>query len=372
MDPPGKTPAFGLGSLCEHTIPWYSYLYLHVLPTDCYSTLAVQEYDTCIALLQNDRPLLNIADAAMTLPSSMKHWDAGSAYAWSSLQPMVNLQPTGPRLQPIIKSLLDGNRNVAETVDNERHRIVILLSLSRMMWSLKEVATTPMDSLIGDRLEEVRQKVQDTVDWFWQFPVSLSHTHTKTEVARSVHAMHIVHLAHIYGAGTLMNFYYSFLRNSLLQRTEDGRVAEALMKQWASENVRLARVVAFHCAQILALARRFPENMSMEPFLVFHAGVLLMTMGLVLPATQPSQGPGLKIDHLGPVGDPTFFKILNWAREGGNVVVGVHGVPVLCCETGWKQVLDETAEILTGLKVWKLTQALLKVVLAIRNGLDAN
>ena len=310
-----------------------------------------------------------MADARMTLPCSMKHWDAESAYAWSSLQAMSNSLPANPKLQPVLKGLIDGDREAAESMSNERHRIIVLLSLSRKMWSLREIVLSPVGDIVGNKLEEARQQILDTIDWFWQYPVLMSRSHTRTEIARSVHTMHIVHLAHIHGAGTLMNFYFPFLRNCLLHRTQDDGASRALLEHWAAENPRLTRDVAFHCAQILALGRQFPENMSMEPFLVFHAGVLLMSMGLVLPAVQRWE-TGLRLDHLGSPGDPIMVSISKWIREGGDEVVGLHGVPVLCCETGWKLLLDETAGILGRLRVWKLTQALRKVVLAIREGLS--
>ncbi|RFU25958.1 hypothetical protein B7463_g10388, partial [Scytalidium lignicola] len=332
---------------------------------------AVYEYDACISLLQNDRPLLNIADARMALPCSMKHWDAESAYAWVSMYPTINsiLTLTPSLLQPAIKSVLGGNREVAEKLTNERHRIIILLSLSRVLWSLKEVKLSLMEDLIGDNMEGARRKILDAIDSFWQFPVLQCRTHTRAEVGRSVHAMHIIHLAHIYGAGNLMNHYYSFLRNCLLRKTEKGKISRTHMLQWASQNLQLVREVAFHCAQILALTRQFPENMSMEPFMVFHAGVFLMLMAQFLPPTGQRLNRGLRIDHLGSPGDPISDSISNWVRDGGENVISVHGVPVLCCEIGWKQVLDEAAEILKRMRVWRLSQKLLKVMLTIRDGL---
>lgn len=128
------------------------------------------------------------------------------------------------------------------------------------------------------------------------------------------------------------------------------------------------RTVAYHCAQLFALTRQFPDNLALETYHVFYAGVLLMVMARRMPSVQDEQvrNTALPIDQLCPPDDPTSIRIPTFAewRYGCGEV---HGVPVLYSPTGWKQALEETIELLKRMKIWGIAQTLLRVLLKIRN-----
>ncbi|KAK5310122.1 hypothetical protein LTR93_012108 [Exophiala xenobiotica] len=127
---------------------------------------------------------------------------------------------------------------------------------------------------------------------------------------RVVHRLQLAHLAHLYGAGDLMNWLYPSLHNGL-----EAENARQRMAQWATEEPKWVREVAYHSAQILALVRQYPSNTPLEPSIIFHAGVVLAY-------------------------DAMSSEVRAWVHNGDANTVSLHGVQSLCPDLGRQQVLD--------------------------------
>ncbi|KAJ4152109.1 hypothetical protein NW765_017618 [Fusarium oxysporum] len=331
---------------------------------------AVYEFDSVTAYVHNGRPNMNIAEAVIALPCSVDEWEAGSACAWSALRRSEMSTPTGLRLTPTLQSLLDGSRRPADACSNEHERLIFVLALGKIMWSLNESASFPIDRLVIEGLSDAQKRVLEVLDGFVQFPTAMWNTHTKKQVARAVHTTHLIHMTHVYGAGELMSLIFPLIRHMLHRRMEDSREIKTRLRQWAARNPRKVRTVAHHCAQALALVRQFPENLTIEPFTVFHAGLALMVTARLMPTNHPGhvQSQSLRIDHLGTPEDPICQSIDAWVENGGDEVLSVHGVPAICSDEGSRQLLEETAEALQRTKVWGIAQNLFNIVMQIRAG----
>lgn len=300
----------------------------------------------------------------------MKLWDAESAYAWTSLQLPGPSSTANLRLLPAIGNLFEAKEKAIIALKNERHRLIMIFTLSMMLLCLEESSFILVSGHLGPGLEHPKQRILEILDHFSQSPVLLLRTLPRLEVARVVQEMHLVHMTHLHAAGGLMRWINPFLQQVLLSKSSQTASHQtARVLQWGADNPRRVREVAYHCAQILALTRQFPENMCMEAFNTFHAGVILMCMARLLSTSQniDQSGETLRIDYQGDLDDPKSRRISAWVREGGNEVIGVHGAPVLCCRQGWEQVLDETAALLTRRKVWGIAQNLVNVVLTVRS-----
>lgn len=300
----------------------------------------------------------------------MTLWDADSAYAWTSLELPGPSSTTDLKLLAAIGNLFEGKEKAVRGLTNERHRLIMIFTLSMMLICLEESSFVLVGGHLGPGLQHPKQRVLEVLDHFSQSPTVLSRTHPKLKVARVVQEMHLVHMTHLHAAGGLMRWVNPFLRKVLLSKpSETASRQTARVLQWGAENPRRVREVAYHCAQILALTRQFPENMCMEAFNTFHAGVILMCMARLLSTSQNTDQSceTLRIDYQGDLDDPTSQRISAWVREGGNEVIGVHGAPDLCCRQGWEQVLDETAALLTRRRVWGIAQNLVNVVLIVRS-----
>ncbi|OQV01808.1 Fungal specific transcription factor domain-containing protein [Cladophialophora immunda] len=319
-------------------------------------------YDASVAYLLNNRPFLSIGDINLNLPASAEEWAAETAQAWAALHP-PRTYPTNLPLRPTIRILFDGTPNAAEKITDEGHRFLVVLTLVRMLCSLKENRSSPLNDLIMPApFDDGRTDLLRALDAMSVSIVVLSKSHTKTEVDRLVHRMRLIHVAHIYGAGDLMNWLYPYLRHGL-----EAENAAVRMRRWGSEDSQRTREVAYHSAQILGLIRNYPNSMPLEPYLIFHAGVVLSCVALLLPPSTPSnQSPQLQIDQLDPGDNSIAKRHLHWVKSGGPQCISISGVQSLCAPTGRQEVLDQTAALLKRQKVWGIARNLEKVILALR------
>ncbi|OAP56474.1 hypothetical protein AYL99_09653 [Fonsecaea erecta] len=319
-------------------------------------------YDASVAYLLNNRPFLSIGDINLNLPASAEEWAAETAQAWSALRPTRTYHTSLP-LRPLIRTLFDGTPNAVERITDEGHRFLVVLTLVRMLWSLKENRSSPLNDLIMPApFDDGRADLLQALDSMSVSIVAASRSHTKTEIDRLVHRMRLIHVAHIYGAGDLMNWLYPYLRHGL-----EAENAAVRMKRWGSEDSQRTREVAYHSAQILGLIRNFPNSMPLESYLIFHAGVVLSCVAPLLPSsTLSSQSIPLQIDQLDPGDNSISRRHLHWVKNGGNQCISIFGVRSLCTPTSRQDILDQTAALLKRQKVWGIARNLEKVVLSLR------
>ncbi|KAF2846860.1 hypothetical protein T440DRAFT_404814 [Plenodomus tracheiphilus IPT5] len=320
---------------------------------------AVFEYDASVTYLHNNRPSLSCADVNLDLPGSTEHWEAENAEVWASLHPWSMNPPSTIALRPKIGLLCGGNADVVEHLSDEKHIFIAVLMLLRMLWTVKEIRSFPLNKLVTPLHEDGQQTLMRAIDQMSVPIVGLSECHTRAEIGRLVHRTQLVHIAHIYGAGDLMNWLFPYLRNDSERSTVRIR-----MRQWASEDPRRIRDVVYHAAQILGLVRHYPSQMPLQSFLIFHAGIVLSCMSFLLPEPSPPfHGPVLQLDKLGV--DTEFVdRQIHWVDNGENCMLSLVGVPSLCCHVGRQQVLNQTASLLKRQKTWGISQTLAKVVLS--------
>lgn len=131
------------------------------------------------------------------------------------------------------------------------------------------------------------------------------------------------------------------------------------MRQWGREDPQRTREIVYYCVQILDLLRHYSSNMSLESFLIFHVGVVLYCVAILLPEYISSgKSSPLQLDHL-DTGDGIITRQLtDWVSNGVNLRVGYFRVPLLCCVEGWQGILDQTASLLKRQKVWDISRNL--------------
>jgi hypothetical protein len=164
-----------------------------------------------------------------------------------------------------------------EKVAFPEHRFIITLTLVRMLWTLKEIRSSLIYDLVTPTsYDDGGQALLHAIGRMSVPTGSLYKWHTRTEIDRVVHQMLLAHITHVYGAGDLMNWLYPYPR-----RGTEAENARERMMQWARESPKRLRDVTYHCAQILGLVRNYPSNMPLEPFIIFHAGVVLSCVATI-------------------------------------------------------------------------------------------
>jgi hypothetical protein len=170
---------------------------------------------------------------------------------------------------------------VLEDVTDLHRQRILVFTLSRMVWQLKEMqsASASYGRYQGTFLD---QEMSDTISILDKFipinPISQAEgkiqaipKQTLNLATQCLQAIHMVHLHTIPG---LLDSMYQLLKDK----------ASDLHDSSISHIRRLPKVrrAAFHCAQILALSRGWPSGSSSEPFNVFHAGLALWMVSPLL------------------------------------------------------------------------------------------
>lgn len=247
-------------------------------------------------------------------------------------------------------------------ITDEQHRHLIILTLMRMLWTLKEIKGSPICELVdlNDHQGRDQRNLLKVVDTF-ESATQSSTIARRTLQMETARRYQLVHVAHFFAAGNLMDWLYPLLRGG----AETVRAKEP-MKKWAGENPSRVRELAFHSAQVLAVIRKYPCNLPLEAFNAFHAGVVLWCMALLLRQDlQPQAGrTAIRLDQLTEGHESSNQELVDrWILEGGPWIVGAYGVPVLASPTGCLQVLEQTAEILRNMRVWGIAQNFLNVIM---------
>lgn len=322
---------------------------------------AIFQYDASCAYLHNSRPFLNFTDINLNLPGSNEHWEAENAEAWANLHPWSGEFPPTSPLRPKLGSFFDGSPDPVAGFEDEEHLFITVLMLLRMLFTIKEIRSFPLDDLaIPIMYEGGRQTLLHAIDKMIVPVVAMTDRYTNPELDRLVYRVLLVHVAHIYGASDLMNWLFPYLRND----TEKDDIKHR-MRKWANEDLVRARDVTYHSAQILGLVRYYPSQKPLQSFLIFHAGVVLSCMSFLLPeGRSPRQASSIPLDNLGTNAMESSQQ-KQWVDNGTNVNLSLIGVPSLCCTTGRQQILDQTAAMLKQQKTWGIADSLAKVVISL-------
>ncbi|CAN9270688.1 unnamed protein product [Alternaria alternata] len=200
---------------------------------------AVFQYDSSVAYLHNNRPFLGLADLNFNLPGSREHWEAENADVWASFHPWSKSVPLTSPLRPKLASFFDGSPDPAGNL-SEEHLLIISLMLLSMLWSIKEFRSFPLEDLARPLgFEDGRQAMMHAMDQIKVPILAMADSHTQSEMERLVDRTQLAHVAHIYGAGDLMNWLFPYLRNDAERDTVKTR-----MLRWANEDHRRTRETA--------------------------------------------------------------------------------------------------------------------------------
>jgi hypothetical protein len=274
------------------------------------------------------------------------------------------LNPKSLNLRAAMQRCLDHTSEPGEQLEDEEHRFMVILTLARMVWTLKDMKAAPINEFAHVSPESLAPPVLEGLDIFLQAPHRLSAILTTEEMARAMNSQQVVHMAHLYGAGPLMNWLFPLLRHG-----DKATVAQRQLNLWAAQKPEAARKAAYHSAQILALARTYPSNSPNESFLIFHAGTILFYLAKLLIEQEPSDRSVIvRLDHLdNGDSDTETFKLKSYIRTGQAHKIILQGMESVCCETGRRHILEQTVELLRRRTVWGIADSFVKVILSLRD-----
>ncbi|KAL5083835.1 hypothetical protein Trisim1_000879 [Trichoderma cf. simile WF8] len=334
---------------------------------------AIYEFDALVSVLHNQRPAFSTGDLTLSLPEDADYWEAPSAYSWIALRPW-RADPESIGFRLAARSCFDPSLMDSVRLTDTQHIHIIVVMLARFVWSLKELQVSPLMEVVPDYLPIAQHKMTltDKMGDFLVSPHAVKYSTTAGDRA-FVHVVQralIIHASYLYAASDLMDWLPALLRSAGLNKPARERMAK-----WGEEDPARVRKVIYHSSQIIAICRDFPFNTPYESFYVFYAGSVLWCSATLL--TSPL-GDGIRGGSSENIGSETetdhtillldkpspdnvaiwISEILQWVQEGGgNIQLGMYGVPNLSAAESRVQVLQETVRILQNMRFWDISRA---------------
>ena len=319
---------------------------------------------------------MSISSMRLQLPSSEDLWEADSAQAWASLHPSSPLAPLRKDFRTVLGLIFSGRGyEIAGSVTDSQHRHLVILTLARMVWTWKEIQTVPGAYFGRFPIEKMLETRQDLLSMLEAFRIGITPSldiRLLSSVEGTLRSCLVIHMSHLYGADDLMDWFYPLIRRGHVAAHWKTRAAK-----WASQKPMKVREVAYHSAQILAIARNFPSNFVTEVFDTFHAGLCLWLVSRLWHDQQIGTGLPVQaqtLDHLldqlqYELSDHTHSSMVTqWIKDGidaASIRVSIQGVPDLAGFDGPRQVLQQVAKLLGRMKVWKTSHNLLRIVVGL-------
>ncbi|KAI1612315.1 fungal-specific transcription factor domain-containing protein [Exophiala viscosa] len=113
---------------------------------------AIYEFDALASILGNQRPVISTGDLTISLPEDTERWQASSASSWMSLRPSdFSEEDESIDFRNTMRSVFEPC--VMETIrfTDVQHIHIIVVTLSRFLWSMKELQQGPIMDMGPER-----------------------------------------------------------------------------------------------------------------------------------------------------------------------------------------------------------------------------
>lgn len=309
----------------------------------------------------------------MDLPCLLEQWEAETSQAWTACHPWAVAMPRSERFDLCLCHLLQDPAATNVRIKDNYQRYLMVTTLTRMMWSLKEQTTQPGAHLLTPQnaLQQGKQDLLDVVNYFSFSPKALQGSVAPEYLAARIQQLALVKLAHILTADDVWDYLHLIWR-----KHSQVELGQHHVLKWIREKPRSWRAFTVANAQLLSITRLYPDNHPHEAYNVFHAGMAIWVMSTLVrttdQATKECQDPLVcHLDWLGSENAPEALALQDWVENGGNqYVVRIFGVPDLFAVEGAQQVLRQTAEILNRMPVWGIAHTLRNATLRVLHSVE--
>ena len=342
------------------------------------------------------------------MPCNSTFWEAETAQSWSALCPLTGSPPPGSFFPVAVNDMFEAC--VAERVERGAHlryQRILVRTISRMMWQLKEMQSSfpiyqPRQPAFFE--SEFRLSVNMLDRFVALNPLSgtdsLKISLDSSTSPMASQTLQAIHIAHLHISPGLVDSVYQLLKN---RGTDFDKAVQFCYRHFRRQSD--ARRVAFHCAQVLSLCRRYPSGATCEPFNIFHAGLSLWLVAPLLHgefapqigfekrshtpqhiATSStelhfSQTRQLRLDvnfevvgtnrdnqydllhqWLAPEDATPNNKVTQLSNPIATIIPSIHGIANLSSTQGLRQILVQTADMLENMQIWGIAKKLRELV----------
>jgi hypothetical protein len=246
-----------------------------------------------------------------------------------------------------------------------------------MVWDNKEATThqAAMHLSTYDALLEGRAELLEILDDFAS-PTTGYYPCVTTKPSNEFTVQHRIQVGIAHGLAEGVVFCDLF---AIMLWQDESRAIPARNRilRWIKENPRNPRALLYSCAQGLMITGLYPCNHPQEAYNSFHAGVICFVLSTLLAAdyqaisTSESLAgtlPVCNLDWQGSPDGPEVLAIRDWVENGTPCLVRMRGVPDVFSDRGPRQILQQTADVLSNVSVWGIKHILLNAVRGLLRG----
>ena len=324
--------------------------------------------------MRDDRPFISLNEIKMDLPCLLEQWEAETPQAWAACHPSADVMPRPESFDLCLRNLLQDPATTTTKMNDNYRRYLMVTTLTRMMWSLKEQTTQPGAHLLTPytALQQGKGDLLAILNQFSFSPKAFQGNAAPEYTAARIQQLALIKLAHILTADDVWDYCHLIWR-----KHSQVELGQNHILKWIREKPRSWRAFTVANAQLLSITRLYPDNHPHEAYNAFHAGMAIWVMSTLGPKTQQvargHEDPLVcNLDWLGPDNTPEALALQDWIENGGNnYVVRTFGVPDLFANEGAEQVLRQTAQILNRMSVWGIAHTLRNATLRVLHSVDS-
>lgn len=327
--------------------------------------------------MRNARPYILLHELSLDLPCLSKHWKAASAQAWAAIHPWTEQCPRTDSFQSCFSRVVEHPASAHSEYDDDYVRSIILTVLTRMVWDNKEATTHQAARHLSTygALLEGRAELLEILDDFAS-PTTGYYPCVTTKPSNEFTVQHRLQVGIAHGLAEGVVFCDLFV---IMLWDNESRAVHARNRilRWIKENPRNPRALFYTCAQGLMITGLYPCKHPQEALNSFHCGVICFVLSTLLgadyQATSTSEGPAgplavCNIDWQGTPEGPEALSMRDWIENGTPSLVRMRGVPDVFSDRGPRQILQQTADVLSKASVWGIRHILLNAVRGLLHG----
>ncbi|TIA07829.1 hypothetical protein D6C80_09567 [Aureobasidium pullulans] len=348
------------------------------------------------------RTALSLSDAAITLPSNDKTWNASSATEWSQL---MQEDKDGPDLLTALDTLYMSK--IVPASFGEFSRVLLIYGLYRRLWEVESYYSQvlshwrpgnqqgpgagclpsrpiwPPSLVVFKQWQNLTCDSLDVLHWTANATIGEASGFEHTTVLH-LHLARVTLLTPIREIANLARY----LAGEKGSKTESEITADRqAVQRWAFQHQYKARLASIHAGVVFWHVRRFSANAFYEPTAVAHAALVLWAFsafssktaapvdssstresystsrGATAPAENDSSDSESSSDTIILLDRPADDEIVQeFVTNGPRMRANMTGVGDLYGEKGPERVLREGSKILKTLGCWRVWESWAKVL----------
>lgn len=324
---------------------------------------AAFEYDCSLCILTNRRAAVDLSEIPKTFPCAEALWQARTASTWNALKSHMSKDATDALPQTIIRRLLAGHTPPSDLPFWARRLSAQLIS--RQLWDSKRAETAYISEcfILPSAREAQLETRTRLLGGLQVLAESVAAPTDVTGLLNSHIIMLISHYSHLHTYSNLIDLLVYVVRSAVQSPSLDPLSMISATEKLAAGlqgDPRQSRNLAWHAAQIVAIALKFIVPAPCEILRVFVGYVFLMAFARYGPHGLCSLHPHdvddpdqvrLDIAHPSPEQKKAIER---WLQCGGRAAVGQ--IENICDKEAVEGIKQQALKTLKNLQHWGLAE----------------